>query len=127
MQVSVTISRWSSIVFPFSKIWFPFVSNRRDPRMMTDGDLWRVSASMNNINWRALGRTLGLQESALVNIESSYRTAGCRECAYQVLLEWKGLKPKQCTVGFLYSALTKENMNEVAKQIAANTFGDDES
>ena len=95
--------------------------------MMTDGDLWRVSASMNNINWRALGRTLGLQESALVNIESSYRTAGCRECAYQVLLEWKGLKPKQCTVGFLYSALTKENMNEVAKQIAANTFGDDES
>ena len=104
-----------------------FQLNRRDPRQMTDGDLWRVSASMNNINWRALGRTLGLQESALVNIESSYRTAGCRECAYQVLLEWKGQKPKQCTVGSLYCALTKENMNEVAKKIAANEFGPDET
>lgn len=104
-----------------------FQLNRRDPRQMTDGDLWRVSASMNNINWRALGRTLGLQESALVNIESSYRTAGCRECAYQVLLEWKGQKPKQCTVGSLYCALTKENMNEVAKKIASNEFGPDET
>lgn len=99
---------------------------RRDPRMMTDGDLWRASSTMNNINWRALGRTLGLQESALVNIESSYRKDGCRECAYQVLLEWKGQKPKQCTVGSLYTALTKENMNEVAKKIAAHDFRPDD-
>lgn len=103
-----------------------FLNSRRDPRTMTDGDLWRVSSSMNNINWRALGRTLGLPESTLVNIESSFRTAGCRECAYQVLLDWKGQKPKQCTVGYLYTALTKENMNEVAKKIAAIEFGLDE-
>jgi hypothetical protein len=90
---------------------------------MKDGDLWRVSAFMNKINWRALGRTLGLQESALVNVETSYKTAGCRECAYQMLLEWKGLKPKSCTVGSLFSALTKENMNEVAKEMAAIDFG----
>ncbi|CAG0879835.1 unnamed protein product [Darwinula stevensoni] len=90
---------------------------RRNPIKLSDADLWDISAHMNSINWRALGRTLGLEESVLLNIEHAHKAAGFRECSYQMLLEWKGRKPKKCTFGNLYTALTKENMNSVAKQM----------
>ena len=37
------------------------------------------------------GRTLGLEESILLNLEHAHKGAGVRECAYQTLLEWKGM------------------------------------
>jgi len=91
---------------------------KNDQRKLTDQDLWLISASMNAINWRALGRTLGLEESVLLNLEHAHKGAGFRECAYQMLLEWKGTKPKQCAFGSLYTALCEEKMNGVAKHMA---------
>ena len=41
-----------------------------------------------------------------------------RECSYQMLLEWKEKKPRSCTFGQLYTALTAEKMNGVAKNMA---------
>ena len=42
---------------------------------------------------------------------------GVRECAYQMMLEWKEKKPKTCTFGSLYSSLSTEKMNGVAKKL----------
>ena len=56
---------------------------------LSDNDLWQISAQMNAIKWRALGRTLGLDEDILLNLEHAHKSAGVRECAYQMLLEWK--------------------------------------
>merc|ERR1719186_1136395 len=93
--------------------------HKRNTRKLTDNDLWQISASMNAINWRALGRTLGLEESVLLNLEHAHKGSGFRECAYQMLLEWKGMKPKTCSFGSLYSGLSQEKMNGVAKHMAA--------
>jgi len=81
---------------------------------LSDNDLWQISAQMNAIKWRALGRTLGLEEDILLNVENAHKSGGVRECAYQMLLEWKGVKPRQTTFGRLYGALVQENMNMVA-------------
>lgn len=96
--------------------------HRNNPRKLTDQDLWRVSACMAGINWRALGRTLGIEESVLLNLEQSYKGYGVRECAYQMLLEWKGHKPRKCTLGTLYTSLCNEKMISVAKEILKIKF-----
>jgi len=85
---------------------------------LSDNDLWQISAQMNAIKWRALGRTLGLDEDILLNLEHAHKSAGVRECAYQMLLEWKGVKPRQTTFGRLFGALVQENMNMVATHMA---------
>jgi len=92
--------------------------HKRNPHLLSDQDMWLISAHMNAINWRALGRTLGLEESMLLNLEHAHKGSGFRECAYQMLLEWKGTKPKLCTFGNLYQALNTEKMNGVAKHMA---------
>lgn len=88
-------------------------------KKLNDNHMWRISEFMNTQNWRALGRTLGLEESILLNIEHAYKATGFRECAYQMLLEWKGRSPAACTFATLHKALSKENMNSVAKQLAS--------
>jgi len=85
---------------------------------LSDNDLWQISAQMNAIKWRALGRTLGLDEDILLNLEHAHKSAGVRECAYQMLLEWKGVKPRQATFGRLFGSLHQENMNMVATHMA---------
>jgi len=92
--------------------------HQKNPYKLSDQDLWLISAHMNAINWRALGRTLGLEESILLNLEHAHKGSGFRECAYQMLLEWKGMKPKTCTFGSLYTGLSQEKMNGVAKHMA---------
>jgi len=85
--------------------------------------LWEMSTHLDNLNWRALGRSLGVEETVLVNIDHTHKASGFRECAYQMLLSWKQRQPKQCTFGVLFSKLCKENMNSVAKkmkQISSN-------
>ncbi|KAG1652899.1 Ankyrin-2 [Nymphon striatum] len=89
--------------------------HKKDSRKLSDTDMWKISELMNTTNWRALGRTLGLEESILLNIEHAYKSTGFRECSYQMLLEWKGRKPTKCTFGSLYTALVQENLNSVAK------------
>ncbi|XP_013792671.1 uncharacterized protein LOC106476569 [Limulus polyphemus] len=93
-------------------------------KKLEDTDMWEISALMNTVSWRALGRTLGLEESVLLNIEHTHKTSGFRECAYQMLLEWKGRKPQKCTFGTLHTALCKENMNNVAKELGIMKLGD---
>ena len=89
----------------------------RNTYRFEDQDLWKISGEMSSINWRALGRTMGLEESTLLNLEHSFKNHGVRECAYQMMLEWKEKKPKTCTFGSLYSALTTEKMNGIAKKL----------
>ncbi len=72
---------------------------------------------MDGLNWRALGRTLGIDEAILLNIEHTHRGSGFRECAYQMLLSWKEKFPKKCTFGVLYNGFKKEGMNSVAKKM----------
>ena len=59
---------------------------------LADGDLWQISSQMNGIKWRALGRTLGMAEDILMNLESAHKGSGVRECAYQMLLNWKVMR-----------------------------------
>merc|ERR1719495_1734313 len=91
--------------------------HQKNPYKLSDQDLWLISAHMNAINWRALGRTLGLEESMLLNLEHAHKSSGMRECAYQTLLQWKETRPKFCTFGGLYTALCEEKMNSVAKNM----------
>ena len=88
-----------------------------NPYKLTDTDMWKISGEMSSINWRALGRTLGLDESCLLNLDQAFKSNGVRECSYQMMLEWKERKPKTCTFGSLYSALTTEKMNGIAKNL----------
>jgi len=88
-----------------------------NPHKFTDGELWTISSEMSSINWRAVGRTLGLEESTLLNLEHSFKSQGVRECVYQMMLEWKEKKPKTCTLGSLYTALSTEKMFGVAKKL----------
>ena len=63
---------------------------------------------MNAIKWRALGRTLGLDEDILLNLEHAHKSAGVRECAYQMLLEWKvGLVKSIDQFGFSTTLIVK--------------------
>ncbi|RWS25106.1 uncharacterized protein B4U80_07940 [Leptotrombidium deliense] len=98
-------------------------TERLSMRKLSDSDMWQISSLMNTMNWRALGRTLGLEESVLLNIEHAYKSTGFRECAYQMMLEWKGRRPQQCTYGNLYTALCKEKMNAIAKGISKLALG----
>ena len=92
---------------------------------LNDKDLWRISSKIVRKDWRNLGRSLGIEEQALVNLEHSYQSIGFRECAYQMLMEWKGRKPRKCTFGELYKALQRENMGAVAKLMAKKIGGQD--
>jgi hypothetical protein len=77
-----------------------------------------VSEVLSNNQWRVLGRNLGLDESAITNVDQSFKGMGTRECAYQVLLEWKSLKSRKCTLGTLYKSLEESKMFAAAKNIA---------
>ena len=91
--------------------------HKTNQHKFSDQELWRISGEMLSINWRAVGRTLGLDEPTLVNLEHNYKTQGVRECVYQMMLEWKEKKPKTCTLGSLYTALYTEKMHNVAKNL----------
>lgn len=90
------------------------ISNKR---RLSDRDMWKISKGIARKDWRFLGRTLGIEERVLVDLEHQYQPVGFRECAYQMLLEWKGRKPRKCTFGNLYGALLRENMVEIAKHM----------
>lgn len=69
---------------------------------------------------------MGVEETVLLEIDASAnRTANFRECAYKMLQEWKQRFPKKCTLGNLASALRKEGMQEIAKEILKIEFDDD--
>lgn len=91
---------------------------RSNSKLMGDTDLWKVSEVLSNNQWRVLGRNLGLDESAITNVDQSFKGMGTRECAYQVLLEWKSLKSRKCTLGTLYKSLEESKMFAAAKIIA---------
>nr|CAD7611105.1 unnamed protein product [Timema genevievae] len=91
--------------------------HRYSPHKLSDQELWQVTSRIVRKDWRNLGRTLGIDEPHLANLEHSYATTGFRECAYQMLLEWKGRKPRLCTVGELSRALRVEGMLDVAKHL----------
>jgi Death domain len=92
--------------------------HRSNSKLLGDTDLWKVSEVLSNNQWRVLGRNLGLDESAITNIDQSFKGMGTRECAYQVLLEWKSLKSRKCTLGTLYKSLEDSKMFAAAKNIA---------
>nr|CAD7262950.1 unnamed protein product [Timema shepardi] len=91
--------------------------HRYNPHKLSDQELWHVTSRIVRKDWRNLGRTLGIDEHHLANLEHAHSTTGFRECAYQMLLEWKGRKPKLCTVGELSRALGVEGMQDVAKHL----------
>lgn len=68
-------------------------------------------------SWRTLGRNLGLEENVLVSVEQAYGQgpSAFRECAYQMLLEWKEWFPSKCTFGNLYAALKEQGMRTAAE------------
>lgn len=68
---------------------------------------------------------MGIEEQVLLNLEHSHQSIGFRECAYQMLLEWKGRKPRSCTFGDLYNALVREDMIAVAKHMVNSLANED--
>ncbi|XP_046990060.1 uncharacterized protein LOC124595385 [Schistocerca americana] len=103
------------------------VDHRKNPRKLSDKDLWQISSKIVRKDWRNLGRTLGIEEQVLLNLEHAHHSIGFRECAYQMLLEWKGRKPRSCTFGELYSALMHEDMVSVAKHMVKTVTTREES
>lgn len=96
--------------------------HRSNSKLMSDNDLWKVSELLSNNQWRVLGRNLGLDESDITNIDQSYKGQGTRECAYQVLLQWKSLKSRKSTLGTLYKSLEDSKMFTAAKSIASMKY-----
>ncbi|KAK7794660.1 hypothetical protein R5R35_003778 [Gryllus longicercus] len=91
--------------------------HKRNQKKLSDRDLWKISAKIASKDWRNLGRTLGIEEQVLQNLNHAHQSIGFRECTYQMLLEWKGRKPRKCTFGELYTGLTNEGMVSVAKHL----------
>ncbi|XP_063230691.1 uncharacterized protein LOC134535489 [Bacillus rossius redtenbacheri] len=94
--------------------------HRNNKYRLSDQDLWRVSSKFVRKDWRNLGRALGLPENVMVDLEHQHATVGFRECAYQMLLAWKGRsRRQQCTFGTLYSAMLAESMGDQAKYLVS--------
>ncbi|CAB3371402.1 Hypothetical predicted protein [Cloeon dipterum] len=91
---------------------------RQNTRKLSTNDLWKASEHLTNIKWKELGRNLGLDEGTVTNIEQNHKGDGVREFAYQVLLQWKNLTAKKCTLGALYSSLEDGKYKDQAKAIA---------
>lgn len=100
--------------------------HKRNPRKLTDQALWKISAKIASKDWRNLGRTLGIEEQVLQNLDHAHQSIGFRECTYQMLLEWKSRKPRKCTFGVLYTGLTNEGMISVAKHLVEQVLKDEE-
>ncbi|ODN02834.1 hypothetical protein Ocin01_03827 [Orchesella cincta] len=94
---------------------------RNDKTKLENMFLWDISFYLNISNWRALGRSLGLDETVLIDVDNGFKSTSFRECSYQMLLQWRQKFPSKCTYGTLYCALMKEGMNDVAKQMATIT------
>jgi len=78
---------------------------------------WGLSSNLTSGSWKALGRTLELEESQISTIEQTHRGQGNRELNYQVLISWKENFPKKATFGTLYTALCTENLVSVARKM----------
>jgi len=89
---------------------------RLDNRKLSETFLWELTEFLTNSHWKALGRTLQVEESQLTAIATQH-TGGNRELYYQMLLTWKEKYPKKFTFGTLYCALMKENHCAVAKKM----------
>ena len=91
---------------------------------LSDNDLWQISAQMNAIKWRALGRTLGLEEDILLNVENAHKSGGVRECAYQMLLEWKVNYDVEKCVLFVSSVRSSSGYHGLIEIRQQPTFSD---
>lgn len=79
--------------------------------------MWLVSDFMCE-NWKSIGRYLGLKESNLIQIETSYLSNdGLRECCYQMMLAWSQQFSSEAFVKNFSLKLIDMNFKFYAKQL----------
>ena len=91
-------------------------------RKLTEKDLWKCSGILFP-EWKSIGRTLGLTEHELIEIESRYLyTEGIRECCHKSLIEWLQFFYERATIQQLCLHLIDLNLNLFVKQILELLF-----
>ena len=84
-------------------------------RQVSDAKLMEVAERVQD-KWKKLGRTLGLGEDQITEIELDYKDEGVQEQAIKMLHSWRECYPDN---GYetLFQALGKINLNTVARQL----------
>lgn len=78
---------------------------------------WQISEALAVATWKGIGRSLGMEETVLADVEAQHKNANWREQVYQMLLVWKSSQPQLFTFGNLYSALQRENLHDAARKL----------
>jgi hypothetical protein len=87
---------------------------------LNESELWKASEVL-SMDWKSIGRFLGISESDLKNIEIKYlRTDGLRECCYQTLLLWSEQFYDQTYLDYLCTLLIELRYNFYAKKLIEN-------
>jgi hypothetical protein len=87
---------------------------------LNESELWKASEIL-NMDWKSIGRYLGISESDLNNIQIMYlRTDGLRECCYQTLLLWSQQFNDQTYLDNLCTFLIELRFNFYAKKLIEN-------
>ena len=87
---------------------------------LNESELWKASEIL-SMDWKSIGRYLGISESELKNIQIMYlRTDGLRECCYQTLLLWSEQFNDQTYLDNLCTFLIELRYNFYAKKLIEN-------
>ena len=84
---------------------------------LNENQLWSASAFIFQ-EWKAISRTLNLNELDLISIETKYlQSDGIRECCYQSLLKWSQFYYEETSLENLCLSLIQMKFNLYAKQL----------
>ena len=81
--------------------------------------LWDLSGHISLV-WKQVGRSVGIKECIIENIEIDYESEEEREKAYQLLLIWTRALGKKVTLRSLVNTLVYIGRNDIARAVLSN-------
>ena len=93
-----------------------------EPKTILSDDsrlLWDLSGHISLV-WKQVGRSVGIKECMIENIEIDYETDDERERAYQLLLIWTRAHGKKVTLDALVDILNYIGRNDIARAVLSD-------
>lgn len=87
---------------------------------LSDNDLLQLSKYLDTVQWISVGKHLKIPLSNLDLISDNHKNENYTDKAYRMLLQWREMFPKECTVKHLVQALKSAEL--VATSLKVQQF-----